>query len=396
MHERGFSMIEALVATALTLAITAAAFAIVRSSEGHFAVQPEAVDMHQRLRVAAGTLYADLLQAGAGADRGPNRGSLAQSFAPVLPYRQGTSQDDPAGSFATDTITVMFIPPTVAQTSLSGPIGLSGELGLNIDAGCPSGDPVCGFRRDMGIVLYDAGGHYETFTVTDAQSNPLLAQRVGRGLTSPSYAANTTTVAQLVNVVYSLKLNQATDTYQLVVNDGGNGNDAPVVDHLVALEFAYYGDPNPPVLTGKALTEPVGPWTTYGPAPPALDRQTPTRGYPPGENCTFVVDPPTGLQLPRLDSLASGGSSALVPLTRAQLTDGPWCPDAANPNRWDADLLRIRRLGVRLRVQSANKALRGPAGLLFSNGGTSTGGYRWLPDQQIRLEIAPRNLELGR
>ncbi|HVH25107.1 MAG TPA: hypothetical protein VM818_00060 [Vicinamibacterales bacterium] len=391
-------MIEALVATALALSVTAAALALVRSSEGHFSVREEAVDMHQRLRVAAGTLYGDLLHAGAGADRGPNRGPLAQFFAPVLPYRQGTGQDDPVGSFSKDTITVMFVPSTAAQTTLSAaaPGGVSGEISLNIDSGCPVADPVCGFRKDMRLVLYDAGGQYDTFTVTDARSNPLQAQRVGRGLTSASYDANTTTVAQLVNVVYSLKVNRVTDTYQLVVNDGGNGNDVPVVDHLVALEFEYFGDPNPPVLTGRAVTEPVGPWTSYGPAPPTPDRQIPTQGYPPGENCIFIVDPLTGVHLPRLDNLALGGSSGLVPLTQARLTDGPWCPDAASQTRWDADLLRVRRVGVTLRVQAANRALRGPAGLLFSNGGTSTGGYRWLPDQQIRLAIAPRNLEMGR
>jgi hypothetical protein len=53
-------------------------------------------------------------------------------------------------------------------------------------------------------------------------------------------------------------------------------------------------------------------------------------------------------------------------------------------------------VAITLRVQAANKALRGPAGLLFANGGTSTGGYRWLPDQEVRLDIAPRNLELNR
>ena len=61
-------------------------------------------------------------------------------------------------------------------------------------------------------------------------------------------------------------------------------------------------------------------------------------------------------------------------------------------NRWDADLLRIRKIGVTLRVQAANAAMRGPASVLFAHGGTSRSGNRWLPDLQVRFEVTPRNL----
>ena len=101
--------------------------------------------------------------------------------------------------------------------------------------------------------------------------------------------------------------------------------------------------------------------------------------------------------MPRLAVLgASGPASALVPLTDTQLTDGPWCPDETNANRWDADLLRIRKIGVTLRVQAANAALRGPAGVLFAHGGTSRSRNRWLPDLQVRFDVTPRNMEFGR
>ena len=33
-------------------------------------------------------------------------------------------------------------------------------------------------------------------------------------------------------------------------------------------------------------------------------------------------------------------------LTAGQLTDGPWCPNATSTNRFDADLLRIRKVRV--------------------------------------------------
>ena len=115
--------------------------------------------------------------------------------------------------------------------------------------------------------------------------------------------------------------------------------------------------------------------------------------WPPGENCTFAaVD---GVHVSRLAALAAD-STALVELTPAILTDGPWCPDALSLNRFDADLLRVRRVRVSLRVQSALASLRGPAGTLFMRGGTARAGDRFLPDLLVRFDVTPRNMNLAR
>src|SRR5262245_57000093 len=91
-----------------------------------------------------------------------------------------------------------------------------------------------------------------------------------------------------------------------------------------------------------------------------------------------------------------GSADSLVPLGAAAFTDGPWCPDAVNPNRFDADLLRIRRIAVALRVESAAASLRGPAGPLFARAGTSSSAHSLLPDREIHFDVTPRNLSLRR
>jgi hypothetical protein len=394
MEQRGFSIFEVVVAIALMLTVTAAVLALVDQSQTGFAAQLESADMQQRLRVAAATLYKDVVMAGAGGYQGANRGPLTYYFAPVLPYRQGTSHDDPAGTFKTDTITLMFVPPTVAQTILAtnGPSVVSADIGVSRVPGCPLGDAACGFKPGMTVLVHDASGDYDTFTITSVQSSLLHVQRTGRTLTFGGYPPTTTTIVELTSIVYSLKSDTSASTYQLTSREGGTGAEVPVVDNLVALKFDYYGDPQPPQLV-KPLDDPAGPWTTYGPPPPAPPQQIPTEGYPAGENCTFLVDPLSGQQMARLAVLGSGsGADTLVKLTSAQLTDGPWCPDPANPNRWDADLLRIRRIGITLRIQSANAALRGPASVLFAHGGTSRSGNRWLPDREITFQVSPRNM----
>jgi hypothetical protein len=178
-------------------------------------------------------------------------------------------------------------------------------------------------------------------------------------------------------------------TSQLMQYDGAGGSDVPVADHVVALGFEYAADPAPPVVL-RPLAEATGPWTSYGPAPPPVTEQ-PT-AYPPGENCVFGRDA-AGAPVARLPWLGPAGT--LVPLTAAQLTDGPWCPDAASPNRYDADLLRVRQVTATLRVEAAAAALRGPAGPLFARAGTSPGGARLVPDQELRLVVAARAIGVG-
>jgi hypothetical protein len=81
-----------------------------------------------------------------------------------------------------------------------------------------------------------------------------------------------------------------------------------------------------------------------------------------------------------------------APLDASNLTDGPWAPDESAPNRFDADLLRIKSIVVSIRVESALASLRGPAGPLFSRGGTSRNANRFLPDLEMRFRVSPRNM----
>src|SRR5204862_364555 len=77
MGEKGFSILETVIGIALLLTITGVAIALLDPGRASFATQLENADMQQRLRVAAGALYGDLVMAGAGAYQGGSRGSLS-------------------------------------------------------------------------------------------------------------------------------------------------------------------------------------------------------------------------------------------------------------------------------------------------------------------------------
>jgi hypothetical protein len=236
----GFTVSELLVATAITLAITAALLDLIDRTRGSFQAQPERADMHQRLRVGVDALMKDLSMAGAG----------LQPFAvaPVMPYRAGARDDDP-------------------------------DFGVF-------------YRPDAITVLYIPWGE--------------------------SIVASHT---------YHLRNDPATGTPQLMHYDGVS-TDLPVVDHVTILRFEYFGDGD-------------------------------------------------------------------IPLDPSVFQDGPWVSDDPDAASFDADLLQIRRVRVALRVQAALESMRGPSSVFFAHSGTSTSVERYLPDLELRFDVALRNLNLG-
>jgi prepilin-type N-terminal cleavage/methylation domain-containing protein len=65
---------------------------------------------------------------------------------------------------------------------------------------------------------------------------------------------------------------------------------------------------------------------------------------------------------------------SIARLDPASLTDGPWLPDATAAQRFDADLLRVRRVRATVRVRANQTLLHAPVG-----------------DRQIEIDIAPRS-----
>jgi hypothetical protein len=365
-NERGMSLIEMTLAAALTMGVMAGVFAAAHPADGAFAAEPEVADVQQRLRVAADALTRDVGAAGAGAYIGEDRGPLMQYFAPVRPLRSGTEDD---------ALMVIYVPSTAVQTTLSADFpATSDTIQVASGAGCAVGASLCGLKTGMTVLIYDVAGHWDAFSVTDVTGTYARLRDTSRaaGGARPPYAAGSKLVEARVRT-FSRKTMAFPRTDQLVRDD------TPVVDHIVGLTFTYFGDAAPPVLIDGR--------PSYGPQPPPLDVQT--TGYPPGENCTFAVDAGAGRQVPRLPPLNDG--SGLLELPPGLFDDGPWCPDEGDSARWDADVLRIRTIRVRVRVEAALDALRGPAGPLFVNGGNARMAT-WVPDLDLRWDVSPRNV----
>jgi prepilin-type N-terminal cleavage/methylation domain-containing protein len=378
MRERGVSLVELLVAMAVSLAVAAAVAALIDPAGGTFAAQSEATDVHQRMRVAAATLRDELASAGAGVTRGLRRGPLNGFFAPVLPYRL----DEEPVVVDGGAVTIVYVPDTSAQAATAHAIrAASTTVLLQYEPGCPPADAACGFVRNEPVIVYDDAGGFSLYTVTSTAGASLQLRHERPD--APYVFAAGSTIASVVARTYVLRDDPSSGVSQLARVEGGRI--APVVDHVVGLAFEYAGAPAPPRVIASTPEERLP--TTYGPPPLAAG----VPAYPPGENCVFTRDA-TGLPVPRLPVLAAD-SSADVRLTPAEFTDGPWCPHATHPGRFDADALRIRRVTARIRIEAGVDAVRGPAGVLFARGGTARSGRPTVPDVEVQIDVAPRNLD---
>jgi hypothetical protein len=355
-NESGYTLTELLISTAIMLTVTGAIFGLMGPAQGTSQAQPEVADMQQRLRVATDVLFKELVMSGAGPYQGNVTGSLVNFFAPILPRRIGRVNPDPADTFKSDTITLSYIPNSYSQTTINAPMpNVSAELKVNNQRNCPvNAGNLCGFEEQMDVIIFDESGNFDFFTITEVQDAAGHLQHRGQRF-SKTYDPGAS-VSEIVSNTFYLDRT----TNQLMRYNGGN-SDLPVVDNVVDLNFQYYGDPVPP----------AKPDTPVGTA-----------------NCLY--DASHNPVLPVLT--ATQGSLAL--LTPAMLTDGPMC--GGGDNQFDADLLRVRKVRVTLRMQAASAALRGSSPTLFRNPGTALTGEKMVPDYEVSFDVSPRNLNLTR
>ena len=350
----GYVLLEMLIATAIGGALLGVLFHFAVSVHTTVAVQADAVDLQQRLRVAVEVIRHDLLLAGAGPSRGVAQGPLARTFPPIIPARTGMVDADPELTFHDDRITILYVPETRAETALAAPMVDTGSP-IVIDAGAPGCPPAraCDFAVGDRAAVFEtagAGSAHEIFTV--AAVDTALGTLTPASPLSRPYAVGSRVVVLVQRVYHLDRVGK-----RLMQYDGAR-SDLPVVDHVVELRFAYFGDPRPDAISPP----PTGMW-----------------------NCAYAGLPPVPI-------LANLGGMGPKPLRDSALTDGPICGEA--PNRFDADLLRIRRVALTIRLETESPAFRG-SGPQFATSGFSRTGTKSVPDLQTTVEVTPRNLAVS-
>lgn len=218
----GFTLVELLIAMAVMVTFSSAVLSLILAGQAIARMQPEAADVQQRARVALQTLGVELALAGAGLDRGPLAGPLAEYFPPVVPSPDGG-------------VTIWYVSGRAAQTTLAAPLPQGAtDAAIAPADGCPALDPGCAFSPASTAVVFDGHGCHDLLRVDDVTPTSLQVRAGTRACEYPQGAP----IAQAEVRTYRVD----SGTRQLVRRDEATGASVPLVDNITAMTVEYLDD----------------------------------------------------------------------------------------------------------------------------------------------------------
>lgn len=370
MSTRGFTLVELLIATVVTLLVVGAALTMTLSARAAFDAGPGTLDTTRRLREAVESSAAAL--GGAGGDVGS--GALSASVPIVWPLTALDGSTD--GSEFRALWILRALDHVAARLDVPQP-GPADSLTLAAAPSCPATPGVCGLDVDDVAVVFDSRGGFDVFEIVAVM--PELMRVTPATPLSRAYPAGAHVVKARADRIGLVPQPDGSNVLSRVTWAGAR---EPIVDGVVSLGLRVWGEAAPPELRdGEDGSGIAG----YGLPPPAAAEPDADGYWPPGEHCMSLRD--AGQPISRLTPLGPAGT--LVELHPVHLDDGPWCERDGSATAFDADLFRIRRVDLRVRVEAVSAMLRGSAGRLFWRAGASVSApLRWVPDREIALSVA--------
>ena len=226
MTTRGFTLVELLVALAITLLLAGALLAIMPGARAAFERIPADLELHQRGRIAIETLTQVLRAA----------------------HHVSLDSPDDDGTFAQ--LTAVGAVENPAQGALSIDQASPGAMiTLGVDV-CPDVSDVCGFKAGDVAMISDQDGGFDVFIV--AALDVVLRRLTPDRVLSHVYPAGSK-VVEVEQQTFSLDL-QPDGSYSLIRVTAA-GAVQPIVDFIPALAFWADGHSIGVRLTAEAVTE---------------------------------------------------------------------------------------------------------------------------------------------
>ena len=227
----GFSLVELVVATAISTIVMAALASVLKLAYGRFGADTMAADTQQRIRVVVDALRQDLTNAAA-----------------VLPSAPFPAGGDAPGTLRPDVVTVIGLEEGASRSTIADALPRrSGDVTVNLDPGCPLGDAACGFEIGDTVVVFGAAGDFDPYDVVGIAGPVLTLSHLAED-DGGSHPAGASIACATVRSFFAGS-EGASGIGQLVRQDAGGGR-APVADGITDVVFEYYG---------AGATEPLGP-----------------------------------------------------------------------------------------------------------------------------------------
>ena len=252
---KGFSLLELLIATTICAVIAAGIAVVVPPSRAAFERTPAELDLQQRGRTAVDVILQAIRTAGGDAVAAEEFGPLAGVVPAVIPFDL-----DPSGRWFRR-LSVIVPPRDAAQGVLwQHQAGAGGDLVLST-ARCPIAPIICGFNSGTTAVIADGSGRFDVFSIAAVQAATarITPARRLRG----AYAAGSIVVEV---DAFTFQLDAQPDASLSLVRVTAGGAVQPVVDRIASLRFEPYGfDPAGELAPIPAEEFADGPWWSGGP-----------------------------------------------------------------------------------------------------------------------------------
>jgi prepilin-type N-terminal cleavage/methylation domain-containing protein len=230
IHDRGFTVVELMVALTITLAISAALANVVAPARAAFDRLPAELDLQQRGRTAIDVLTQAVRSAGrdvAAAESLGLFGDLLPAITPLAPNEDGTA------TMLSAIVAVVNGAQGVLESDQPGP---GGAMTL-APVPCPNVNDVCGFLPGSTAAIANGLGQFDVFIV--ASTNPAARLLMPVGTLSRAYPAGAV-IAEVDHNTFRLS-EQADHTHSLV-RETAAGAVLPIVDFVSALTFSVLAD----------------------------------------------------------------------------------------------------------------------------------------------------------
>ena len=314
--------------------------------------------MQQRARSASTALTRDLVMAGAGLSAGPRTGALVAYFAPVVPRRLGLNGADAVNVARADVVTIAYVPADAgaddAESMRYWP-GRPTSRRLTVP-NCPVGRALCGLEEGMNVLVFDTAGILRSVQAVEAWALASESCSICDGLANHSYAAGA--------------FASQVELHTLLFRSGGSS--------AASLRRRR-----------KPMCRSSTTWSRRRSSTSAIRNRRSHRSL--RQVSPIVSTTPRAIRSRAWRRSPTDGASLTTTAAARCFTDGPWCGDGGTA--FDADLLRVRRVRVTLRLQAAAAGLRG-AGADYAVSGISRRALASRPGLLNRVRCLAAQLEL--
>jgi hypothetical protein len=216
------SLVEVIVSMALTVALSGTILSLVTAGQALARTEPERIDLQQRARIARQALASELVDAGAGLERGSLAGPLNRRFPAVAPSADGgvtiwkTTSRDAQG------LTAITVAPGATTITLQD------------SPQCPAGAGACGFAAGSTAIVFTPAGCRAAVRIASVAANAVQLSTAVAGCTLDPGSA----IAE--GDVRTYRVDAAAQ--QLVRRDEATGSSAPMLDGVSSLTAVYLAD----------------------------------------------------------------------------------------------------------------------------------------------------------